>query len=435
MSEAPFRTLDELIGEFPHLKRAKRLHPLVERRLAALLEDIWPDAYAKPEPGEIPAGRSDLGFYFADGRYAVFEIFASVSQVPQDLRHLEQSNAKARIAILTDPLLDNGAIYREYYGKKARDPFPAVNLSDILVQGNKGAAKQKLQEYIEEAFASPEDAAEQSERVRSRLAELALDDESRDDFGESSFTSGVSRPDCRYVILAAIPLRAVSHSGTNVLLAARTMLEPGHWYSPNPDDPPPRYWPPAVFKVPVRRRSAQNALFWEDPDHAGTSAAASRLVVTDRAEVLFVSGEQLYFVTKVDSVGVFMLGRILAECWKLSGMVAQLYHDLEHSGRTELCIAMVGTEGTYLGGFAGRYVEPCDPSYWPQAMSPEHPWTCHAPNLRLRETVDVFAMKPKEQPAFISDFAWGISVAYNHQEPRCFDRQTGCIPGHYFDRY
>ena len=133
MSEPSFQTLDELAEEFSRLKREKKLHPLAQERLATLLQDIWPDGYPKLEPGEMPAGRSDLAFSFPDGRYAVFEIFATVSQVPQDLRHLEQSNALARIAILTDPALDDGDIYREYYAKRPRDPFPVINLSDILV--------------------------------------------------------------------------------------------------------------------------------------------------------------------------------------------------------------------------------------------------------------------------------------------------------------
>lgn len=63
----------------------------------------------------MPGGRSDLAFYFGSGRYAIFEIFATVRLVAQDLRHLEQSNAQARIAILTDPVLDNGAIFEEYF--------------------------------------------------------------------------------------------------------------------------------------------------------------------------------------------------------------------------------------------------------------------------------------------------------------------------------
>jgi len=80
---------EELRKEFPKLKRSRKLHPVTEQRLSELLKDIYPEAYPKSEPGEIPGGRSDLGFYFGDGHYATFEIFATKSQVPQDLRHLE----------------------------------------------------------------------------------------------------------------------------------------------------------------------------------------------------------------------------------------------------------------------------------------------------------------------------------------------------------
>jgi hypothetical protein len=87
----------------------------------------------------------------------------------------------------------------------------------------------------------------------------------------------------------------------------------------------------------------------------------SRLVITDRAEVIFVSSEAQDFVTKLedrDGTGVFSLGRILAECWKLSGLVAQLYRDIGHVGQTFVCVAMVGTEGTHLGGVAPGFSDP-----------------------------------------------------------------------------
>ncbi len=118
MSAISFQTFDELSQAFPDLKSRKKLHTITEKRLALLLEDIYPDDYAITEPGEIPGGRSDLAFYFGSGRYAVFEVFATVSQVAQDLRHLEQSNAQARIAILTDPALDDGRIFEEYFRKR-----------------------------------------------------------------------------------------------------------------------------------------------------------------------------------------------------------------------------------------------------------------------------------------------------------------------------
>jgi hypothetical protein len=314
MSEAPFGTLDELMREFPRLKRGHDLHPLIERRLGALLEDIWPGAHAKPEPGEMPAGRADLGFYFADGRYAVFEIFVSVSQVPQDLRHLEQSNAEARIAILTDPLLDNGAIYREYYGKKPRDPFPAINVSDILVAENEAAVKEKLKEYIDEAFSTTEQAPQSAEALASRLAELGLDNPKREDFGTNRFTADVARVDSRHVIIAAMPIGMLQCAPTTVLKTAARMLDGNNWRVSTGDALPPRYWPQKIFRPPRTRHAGGDALLWEDAVHGGTSVR-SRLVLTDRAEVLFVSSSGARFVTKLsDGRGVFVLGRIVADC-------------------------------------------------------------------------------------------------------------------------
>jgi len=141
VSSFSFQTFDELLQAFPDLKRKRRLHPIAEKRLALLLQDIYPDEYSIAEPGEIPGGRSDLAFYFGSGRYAVFEVFATISQVAQDLRHLEQSNAQARIAILTDPALDGGKIFEEYFRKRPRDPFPWVKLSDVLIVENETKAK------------------------------------------------------------------------------------------------------------------------------------------------------------------------------------------------------------------------------------------------------------------------------------------------------
>jgi hypothetical protein len=165
VSDSPFQSLDELSQAFPNLRRKQKLHQITEKRLALLLKDIYPDAHPKTEPGEMPGGRPDLALYFGSGHYAVFEIFATVSQVAQDLRHLEQSSAQARIAILTDPALDDG-IFEEYFRKRARDPFPWVKLSDILVVENEASVKEQLKQLIDEAFVSTRDAVELSPRYQ-----------------------------------------------------------------------------------------------------------------------------------------------------------------------------------------------------------------------------------------------------------------------------
>lgn len=159
MTDYSFQTLDDLALSFSTLKRKHHLHPRTEKRLAYLLRQIYPEQHSIPEPGEIPGGRLDLAFYFKSGLYATFEIFATVSQVPQDLRHLELSDAPARIAILTDPSLDEGRIYDEYFRKKPRCPFPWITLSDILVKERESEAMQQLRELIDDAFAAAKDAS------------------------------------------------------------------------------------------------------------------------------------------------------------------------------------------------------------------------------------------------------------------------------------
>lgn len=430
MSSFSFQTFDELLQAFPDLKRKRRLHPIAEKRLALLLQDIYPDEYSIAEPGEIPGGRSDLAFYFGSGRYAVFEVFATISQVAQDLRHLEQSNAQARIAILTDPALDGGKIFEEYFRKRPRDPFPWVKLSDVLIVENETKAKEQLKQYIDEAFASDRLVSEPAEYVGNRLEELGLSDENDENFGTSRFTANVAPSDSRYVILAAIPLNTVVCSATDVLNTAKDMLQVRNWRRTSTDLPP-KYWPPRIFDIPGTRRSALNALFWEITS-SGTNGVLSRLVITGLAEVVFASGTMRFLHRLENGIAVFRLGRILAECWKLSGLVAQLYEDIGYIGKTHLCIGMVKTMNSHLGGFSDDWLEPSQAQYWADVNLHECDWSCHSPNLGFCETVDLINMKPKTQPEFIAQFAEAISLAFNHDTPRCFDKETGLIPKRYF---
>ena len=63
-----------------------------------------------------------------NGRRVVFEFFFSPSQVPQDLRLLEQAKADVKIAILLDSAI-NSKLADEYFHKKP-DHFPFLWLSD-----------------------------------------------------------------------------------------------------------------------------------------------------------------------------------------------------------------------------------------------------------------------------------------------------------------
>src|SRR2546430_11601960 len=87
-------------------KKERRLHRWVQERLRELLKRLYVDSAPVPEVSGVLGGRNDLIQFLANGRRAVFELFASVSQVSQDLRLLEQSSAEVRIAILVDEQID-----------------------------------------------------------------------------------------------------------------------------------------------------------------------------------------------------------------------------------------------------------------------------------------------------------------------------------------
>jgi len=129
-------------------KTSHRLHTLAEQRLVLLLSRLYPHACAVPEISGVLGGRNDLMLFAFDGRRAAFEFFFSPSQVPQDLRLLEQVKADVRIAILLDREV-NPKLALEYFRKKP-DPFPFLWLSDILLVSHEGRCLEYLRELLDE---------------------------------------------------------------------------------------------------------------------------------------------------------------------------------------------------------------------------------------------------------------------------------------------
>ncbi|CAG0935554.1 hypothetical protein TFLX_04395 [Thermoflexales bacterium] len=279
-----------------------------------------------------------------------------------------------------------------------------------------------------------------------KLDKFGLRDEDSTIFGESEFTSNLTftagwaepfTPAKHYVILAAVPLNPINSSATGILSASKKMLESGQWYNARANDrySQPKYWPHSIFDVPTTPRSAKRSLVWEDEVPPGNAKLVlSRLVVTDSADVMFVSAIRFVRILK-NRVTVYRLGRILAECWMFAGLVAQLQQDIGYTGQTCLCISMVNTADSHLGDFASGWLEPTDGTYWRDAGIRGNDQSCHASNLKYCETVNLLGMRPKEQPDYIRKFGEAISLAYNHDTPRCFDKKTGLIPEEYFSRY
>jgi hypothetical protein len=112
------------------LRRARRLHGEVAQRLTELMMKVHPLAVSVPEVGGVLGGRNDLINFSFDGRRVVFEVFGSASQVPQDLRLLEQSSAEVKVAVLLDEEADP-TVSRAYFHKKP-DPFGFLWVSHVL---------------------------------------------------------------------------------------------------------------------------------------------------------------------------------------------------------------------------------------------------------------------------------------------------------------
>lgn len=149
MSEIPtFRNREEYLKFVRKLKSKNRLHDAVEKRLVELLSMIFPDAHSTSEVAGILGGRNDLMQFFFNGRRVVFELFFSPSQVPQDLRLLEQSHANVKIAILLDSDV-NAKLANEYFRKKP-DHFEYLWLWDVLNKENQAFCLARLKEIISE---------------------------------------------------------------------------------------------------------------------------------------------------------------------------------------------------------------------------------------------------------------------------------------------
>lgn len=129
-------------------KNAKRLHSVAEQRLQSLLKYLHPDAYPASEVGGVLGGRNDMMQFFFNGRRVVFELFFSPSQVPQDLRLLEQCSADVKIAILLDYEIDP-KLSDEYFHKKP-DHFPFLWLKQLFLKDREVECMARLQELIDE---------------------------------------------------------------------------------------------------------------------------------------------------------------------------------------------------------------------------------------------------------------------------------------------
>lgn len=120
----------------------RHLHSVVQKRLSELLAKEFPDNPSVAEVFGVEGGRNDLIHYEQSGRRAVFELFCSPSQVPQDLRLLEQAEAHWKFAVLLDREIRT-ELADTYFHKKP-NPFPFLWLSQVMMPGKETDCRAKL---------------------------------------------------------------------------------------------------------------------------------------------------------------------------------------------------------------------------------------------------------------------------------------------------
>jgi hypothetical protein len=127
-------------------KKGRHLHTRAQKQLTLYLNELYPYDYTTSEIAGVLGGRNDSMHFAFDEHCAVFEFFFSPSQVPQDLRLLEQANANIKIAILLDKEI-NPKLASEYFHKKP-NPFPFLWLSDLLIASRKKWCLLKLHKLM-----------------------------------------------------------------------------------------------------------------------------------------------------------------------------------------------------------------------------------------------------------------------------------------------
>jgi hypothetical protein len=148
MPDIPFETIEELSNFVLSCKRRNKLHPIVEERLKELLVRLYPDSHPVSEVAGVLGGRNDLIQFFFNKRRVLFELFFSPSQVPQDLRLLEQSTADVKIAVLLDRKFKPELA--DTYFRKKPEPFPYVWLSDLMLRKREAYCQARFRELIDE---------------------------------------------------------------------------------------------------------------------------------------------------------------------------------------------------------------------------------------------------------------------------------------------
>lgn len=128
------------------IRKAKRLHTIVENRLIEIVERILPDYHSVSELQGLAGGRNDLMLFEFSGRKVVFEIFATADQVSRDLLILHKTDASVKIAIVIDKDVD-GTVLARFLKENPDTNFPFIFIGELF-DGDSIECSLKIKELI-----------------------------------------------------------------------------------------------------------------------------------------------------------------------------------------------------------------------------------------------------------------------------------------------
>jgi hypothetical protein len=123
-----------------------QVHTAFQNALRSLLSLEFPSTTAIAEVCAVPGGRNDMIQYSQDGTRAVFELFCSPTQVPQDLRLLERADAPWKIAVLLDAEI-NPDLSTTFFHKKP-EGLPFLWLSQVMMPTKAEECRTKLRQLL-----------------------------------------------------------------------------------------------------------------------------------------------------------------------------------------------------------------------------------------------------------------------------------------------
>ena len=277
--------------------------------------------------------------------------------------------------------------------------------------------------------------------LESRLRDYNLDDTLSPQFATNSLTDKLITvklnekreimeiPARASTLFLAVPTTEVETSARAIFEKAREIFELNRWYNQTlagAEQPRFRYYSSKIF--PLRRtvKTEQNAIVIEDTDQ-GVEGNYFTLRINHRGEVSFATSYYTvseYFETEG---AVFHLGGIIHLLWSFLCLVKEFQEHLDYIDNYHICVSMSNTNESFLGDFADGWPDVRKGNYirGPKLFDE----ICYQSNILIRrENVNLSVLEYKIEPEIIKDIAEEIARAYNQQEARCFDNDTGKLP-------